>query len=210
MWFFVLPALGISAIGAYYLFRGDKVVLYDPRISDALVNINAYVPTWTRYPVQSAQDAINATSNHNRISKWVLIAHGGPNWILDRALSPEVLGQTLGPRLTHGATVGLAGCSTVRSPWEPSDWTPQAFEDGGADSYGGRLRDSIYANSGPWFGEVRGHGIQGHTLYNSSGRSLAFNEPGAPGRTVRSPRYDWRQWIDYFTGERAARWLLGI
>jgi hypothetical protein len=210
MWWMFLPALGISGIGAYLLLRGDKIVLYDPSVSDALININTYIPSWIRYPVSSAQDVLNATSRHNRISRWVLISHGGPDWALDRALSPQVLGQVLGPRLIQGAIFSIAGCSTARSPHEPSSWTAQAFEDGGADSYLAATRDVVYANGGPWFGEGRGHGIRGHTLANSSGRYAPFNEPGRHTHTVRDPRYDWRQWISYFTGQRAARWILGI
>ena len=171
------------------------------------------------------------------IDHLVVAAHGGPTWLLDdehgvttgppRArdqVSVWELGEVLSLVLSHEPLISLAACLCSRSPtwllrtrWGRdigSDWGARAYLPGGQASLSARLRDSLC-----WHGltpRVRGHRASGHASalallsehqWPAGGASVPLwqlvhgdLEPTAARR---------RRWVQFVTGELAARWLLG-
>lgn len=219
MWYLFIPALAAAAVGGYLLITqrsallGDRIVVYQRGLGAATYLIDhGYIPAgWQTYAVDSAQDVLDIITSHDRISRFVILAHGGPTWLLDRDLTPEVLARALAHRLTWGAIVGMAGCSTGRSPTEPDVWdSPHIYADGGADSYGGVFRDRAVSYGAPRSAEVRTHAIYGHITANPTGRTMLFSESGSPGRTVKPANLTGAEWVTEFQGDPATEWMLGV
>ena len=214
MWRLLLaPAVITASVGGvlYFTRRGDKMVLYTTAFGDAAnVALNTMPGDWYKAPFDSANQVLELIENHSgKLSRSVIIAHGGEDWFYSRSLTPSALGSVLGPRLASGGIVGLAGCSAGRSPAEQAAWAASAFGPGGANSYAAGLRDEIQAHGGPYLGEVRAHVLEGHTVANSSGRYFPFRQVGQPGIGVMPVGYGWQRWVDDFTGERAYLWITG-
>jgi hypothetical protein len=227
MWYIVIPAAG--AVGAAFAWWGikrgafgDKLVLYDPAVSEAARVAREEVPTtWYKYPVQSGQDVLAATSQHSRISRLIIVSHGAPDWMINPTtgitlrglgLAPAGLARALRWRLVTGAVIGLAGCSAARSYSEAGVWGPEAFGPGGAQSLAGAIRDAIAANGIHLGVEVRGHTLSGGVTANPSARTCRVGRPGAPCASVmqEAGETDWQRWVNTFYGERAQRWVLGL
>lgn len=211
-WFFVIP--GVLLLGGaaswYWFFGGKKLVLYTTAFAEgAAIARNEMNSSWEKLAFVSTDDLLAKLRRYGRLSRVVIIAHGGPDWFFDRSLTTARLGGALGPRLTEGAIVGLAGCSTGRSPRMPNVWDAAAFGPGGADSYAAELRDAIRAAGGPYLGEVRAHTLVGHVTANSSGREFAFARVGQPGEPWKPVGIDWQYWVDTKTGLPAHEWIIG-
>jgi hypothetical protein len=211
----LIPAGGAAltaaaAGGLFALTRGDRVVLYDGNLGEAgNVARNHMSGAWHKAAFYSVSDLLSQIESHRRISRLVIIAHGGVDWFYNRGLSPELLGRTVAGRMAWGGEVALAGCSAARNPGAPAVWGTQAFGPGGELSYVGRARDAQRAAGGPLWGYWKGHSLSGHVTGSAAGRIFPFWATGRPGRGVMPVGTDWNSWVDTFTGDPAHEWLTG-
>lgn len=220
MWYLFIPAAVAATVASYLLITqrsallGDRIVVYQRGLGAATYLIDhGYIPAgYEIYAVDSAQDVLDIIASHNRISRFIILAHGGPTWLLDRDLTPDRLARALASRLTWGAITGMAGCSTGRSPSEPDVWdSSHIYADGGADSYGGVFRDRAISYGAPRSAEGRTHAIYGHITANPTGRTMYFSEPGAPGRALKPAHLSNSEWVtDFQGGPAATEWMLGV
>lgn len=224
MWpFFLIAATATAGVGVYVLMRkgilGDRVVLYTSAFPEARRIVEELLGGWHAYPADTPADVISAVSRHGSIARLVWIGHGAPTWFFNsqygvRLANLDRIAAAIGPRLAPGAVVGLAGCAAARGPGEAGEWAVDAFEDGGADSFAGLLRDTLVGNTWAPFGEVRSHSVGGHVTYNPSARYFPIKRSafGRPGRSLMRERgeTDWRRWRDSFTGGDAEQWMLGL
>lgn len=203
---------------------GDKVVVYDPAVGEARnVAVNILPASFSKYPVSSGQAILEALQAHGRISRFVIVSHGAPDWVLNSTngitmrgvgVSVEALGEALGRRLVTGAIVGLAGCSSARSYAEAGVWGPEAFGRGGVGSFAEALRNSISQHGFHPLVEVRGHTLSGGVTANPSGRAcktgrLRMHQP-CNSIMYDSGETDWQRWVQDFTGDLATRWITGL
>lgn len=211
-WYLLAPAILAAGVAGYMALRrlgGDKIVLIQRRLGDANYIARELVPQgYQVYFVETPQDVLDAIADHRLISRVTIVSHGGPDWVLNRGLTYDLLARALGPRLAYGAVVGLAGCSGGRSSQEPSEWTAQAFMPGGVGSYAWNLALSLWMYGAPSSVEVRAHAVRGHTMANPSGRIFMVGNR-APGRSVMPVGEDMQAFISRFGGEPAAAWILG-
>lgn len=208
-WVLIIPGVLLAGgAGLWWLLSGTKVVLYTTVFAEgANIARNYMDDSWSKQSFASTTDLLRKLEGYARIKRLVIIAHGGPDWFFDRSLTPEVLGRVLAPRLAQGAIVGLAGCSAGRGPGESTVWEAEAFGDGGAQSYAGRLRDALALAGGPYLGEVRANTLSGHVTFNPTGRVFAFAAPGEAGRSWASG--DWAVWMEAQRGMPAHHWMTG-
>ena len=171
------------------------------------------------------------------IDHLIVIAHGGPDWLLNSRLgvhatrenartglvSAARLAEAWAPALRPGALVSLCACLCSRSPawwlrqaggYTGNDWGPAAYRDGGASSFASTLRDEL-ARRGCSV-RVRGHATVGHVLHNpilrehgpdAGGVGRALFGLALPGVEPTAARR--RRWIDLVRGTLAEAWLLG-
>jgi hypothetical protein len=224
-------ALGVSLI-SYLLLSGRRLALPDffRRNSLALyAGSGSAVGTFrevaeasgasTVLPVRSKQDVQNALSEHRNLSRLILAGHGTPTNFFQgvMTLSPQLLASWLAPALASGAVIGFAGCRSAADPGE-ADWGSTSYGPGGARSYIGVLRDSLYRLGAPRNIELRGHSTTGHAGGNPAGRSFRVQAYGQPGNSVIDLLYGqdaWRRedlrsaWSRAFQGNAATAWISG-
>lgn len=241
------PALAVTAgvgaaalfgLGIYALIRysshGDNVVLYVSEGSGAgefrssgeriAANIGAAI-----YPVQNAQDVIDAVRRHARIRNLILLGHGTttqfmrpgtagirvgtdalPTWMSTATFAREV-----GPRMARGGVIGWAGCSAASNPGE-SNWST-AYTPGGEQSFIAFVRDDMARTPGVSGGiEHRGHAAPGHTTANPGARTCYVDQPGAVCTSELDEQWGIgahetrrNEWVSAFQGAPSEAWISG-
>jgi len=243
----ILIAMGVStaifaSTGLYLALRGgtgDRIVVYTSvGRGDAefrlVANRIAQRIGATVYPITNGQDLLNVIRRHRRIGRFILVGHGTatafvrpgtaglrrgadalPTWVGVQAFSRE-----LGSRLTRGAVVGWAGCSSGANPGQTS-WGAQSYGSCGHESLVANVRDTMARVPGIASGiEHRAHTAPGHASGNPAGRIFRVDtrQVGRCGSSLLDERWGSGahqstatrvQWVDEFRHAPAEMWIAG-
>lgn len=192
------------------------------------------------YFVHTGQQAVAVASELGlrSVEHLVVLAHGGPDWLLHSSHGIAITRTNTGPHqvtvgafteawapvLSHRCLVSLAACLCSRSPswWMRlhlgevlSGWGARGYRRGGEASFSARLRDGLVWEGviGP---RVRGHRTAGHATGNPilAEHRWHAGEPCVPLFELALPGVEptsknRRRWTALVKGTLAERWLLG-
>jgi hypothetical protein len=163
----------------------------------------------------SLENALRQRAGLN-LTKVVLVGHGNTQTFFRglMTIAPEELGRLIGPVIGRQAVIGLAGCRSAADPDEP-DWSPSAYQAGGARSYAAKLRDELAVRGAGAMTDVRGHSATGHTTNNPSGRLFRVADRGRVGAAAITlvygvDAYAHPELRTAFQGGPAERWIAGL